>query len=107
MKKISIWEDTAIAGPSFRQFSGNIEADVVVIGGGITGLTAAMLLSDAGKKVILLEAKKIGLGTTGNSTGNLYATVDEHLSVIRKKWGAETMKGVVASRTYAMNLIET
>jgi glycine/D-amino acid oxidase-like deaminating enzyme/nitrite reductase/ring-hydroxylating ferredoxin subunit len=106
-KTISIWEATAKPGKTFPSLKGNKDADVVIIGGGITGLTAAMLLSEAGKKVILLEAHQIGLGTTGNSTGNLYVTVDEHLSVIKKKWGADVMKAIVKSRTSALDLIES
>jgi glycine/D-amino acid oxidase-like deaminating enzyme/nitrite reductase/ring-hydroxylating ferredoxin subunit len=106
MKTISIWEDTANSAMDFKTFTGNSEADAVIIGGGITGLTSALLLSDMGMKVILLEARKVGMGTTGNSTGNLYVTVDEHLSTIRKKWNADVMKAVVTSRSEALNLIE-
>ena len=105
MKKISIWEDTAQT-TSFKQFHGDAECEVVIIGGGITGLTAALLLSNLGKKVILLEAKRVGLGTTGNSTGNLYVTIDEHLSHLKKKWGEEVMKKIVASRKSALELID-
>jgi len=105
-KTISIWEGTAKQGGTFSSLTGHKEADVVIIGGGITGLTSAMLLSEAGKKVIVLEALQIGLGTTGNSTGNLYITVDEYLSVIKKKWGTEVMKAVAHSRKEAINLIE-
>lgn len=106
MKTKSIWEGTAPKPATFMALKGDVTADVVIIGGGITGLTAALLLSDAGKKVVLLEAMRIGLGTTGNSTGNLYVTVDEHLSGIKKKWNAEVMKAVVQSRTAAIDLIE-
>ncbi|HEX2393964.1 MAG TPA: FAD-dependent oxidoreductase [Bacteroidales bacterium] len=106
MKTTSIWEGTAKKGVTYPSLQGVKEADVVIIGGGITGMTAAMLLSDAGKKVILLEALEIGLGTTGNSTGNLYVTVDEHLSGIKKKWDSDVMKAVVSSRSSALNLIE-
>jgi glycine/D-amino acid oxidase-like deaminating enzyme/nitrite reductase/ring-hydroxylating ferredoxin subunit len=102
----SIWEDTAGSIEEFPSFSGDQKTDIAIVGGGITGLTAAMLLSDAGKEVVLLEARKIGLGTTGNSTGNLYATIDEHLSHIRKKWNDDVMKKVVRSREAALNLIE-
>ncbi|MDF2435877.1 MAG: dependent oxidoreductase family protein [Bacteroidota bacterium] len=105
-KSLSIWESTAANDIFFPELQGNREADVVVIGGGITGLTAALQLSDAGKTVIVLEAHRIGLGTTGNSTGNLYCTVDEHLSVIKKKWGADVMKTVVNSRFRAIDMIE-
>lgn len=106
MKTISIWQHTAKPTVTYPTLQGEKDADVVIIGGGISGLTAAMLLSDAGKKVIVLEAQKIGMGTTGNSTGNLYVTVDQHLSGIKKKWNADTMKSVVNSRTGALNLIE-
>ncbi|MGZ5028273.1 MAG: FAD-dependent oxidoreductase [Methylobacter sp.] len=106
-KNVSIWEGTAKEGRLFSSLAGHKEADVVIIGGGITGLTAAMLLSEAGKKVIVLEALRIGLGTTGNSTGNLYVTVDDYLSGIKKKWGSDVMKAVVMSRAEAINRIET
>ena len=105
MKTRSIWEGTAAELPGYPVLNGDHQCDVVIIGGGITGLTAALLLSNAGKDVILLEARKIGLGTTGNSTGNLYSTVDEHLSSIRKEWSADVMKAVVQSRAAALDLI--
>jgi glycine/D-amino acid oxidase-like deaminating enzyme/nitrite reductase/ring-hydroxylating ferredoxin subunit len=106
MKTISIWEGTVKNDHTYPSLQEHREADVVIIGGGITGLTAALLLSDAGKKVVVLEALRIGLGTTGNSTGNLYVTVDEHLSGIRKKWNSDVMKAVVNSRSAALDLIE-
>jgi glycine/D-amino acid oxidase-like deaminating enzyme/nitrite reductase/ring-hydroxylating ferredoxin subunit len=106
MKTTSIWENTAGSERLYPELTSHITADVVIIGGGITGLTAALLLADGGKKVVLLEALRIGLGTTGNSTGNLYSTVDEHLSVIRRKWNSDVMKSVVESRRTAIDLIE-
>jgi glycine/D-amino acid oxidase-like deaminating enzyme/nitrite reductase/ring-hydroxylating ferredoxin subunit len=106
METKSIWEGTSGEQKMYPIFEGQAEADVVVIGGGITGLTAAMLLSEAGKKVILLEALRIGLGTTGNSTGNLYITVDESLHSIKKKWNKDIVKAVLQSRGLAIDLIE-
>lgn len=103
----SIWEGTTEYAKHFPVLEGVEETEIAIVGGGITGLTAAMLLSDAGKKVTLLEAKKIGLGTTGNSTGNLYATVDAHVSSLREKWSSDVMKAVVDSRKAAMDLIES
>jgi glycine/D-amino acid oxidase-like deaminating enzyme/nitrite reductase/ring-hydroxylating ferredoxin subunit len=47
------------------------EADIVVVGAGITGLVSALLLSRAGKKVVVLEARRIGDVTTGHTTGKV------------------------------------
>jgi glycine/D-amino acid oxidase-like deaminating enzyme/nitrite reductase/ring-hydroxylating ferredoxin subunit len=102
----SIWEDTADKTGTFPALEGDQTAEIVIVGGGITGLTAALLLSNAGKNVILLEALEVGLGTTGNSTGNLYANVDENLSHIKSKWNTDVMKAVASSRAAAVNFIE-
>src|SRR5690606_25976898 len=75
-------------------------------GGGITGISAAAMLTAKGKKAVVLEAHSIGKGSTGYSTGNLYATVGERLSTIDSKHGEETMMQVVDSRTFAINFIE-
>ena len=105
MDTISFWEGTAreAAFPSLTQ---DEEADVVIIGGGITGITAAHLLSRAGKRVVVLEALRVGLGTTGYSTGNLYATVDNGLYRVRDKWDQETAAAVAKSRGETIDRIE-
>lgn len=48
-----------------------IEADVVVVGAGIAGLTVASLLAEDGSTVVVLEANRVGRGTTGNTTGKI------------------------------------
>ncbi|HEX8334357.1 MAG TPA: FAD-dependent oxidoreductase [Segetibacter sp.] len=102
----SIWKEKAES-TSFAPLRNNIHVDVAIVGGGITGLTAAYLLSKAGKKVAVLEARKIGEGATGYSTGNLYSTIGgEGLHTVKSKFDEERMKEVVESRTTAINLIE-
>ena len=56
------------AGP---ELSGELDADVCVIGGGFTGLNTAINLADAGYKVVLLEANRIGWGASGRNGGQL------------------------------------
>ncbi|MCZ4498491.1 MAG: FAD-dependent oxidoreductase [Marmoricola sp.] len=56
------------------------QVDVVVIGGGITGLVTALLLSRAGKSVALLEARRFGDVTTGRTTGKVSALQGTKLS---------------------------
>ena len=105
MENRSIWEATSPS-VSFGALDGDRSVDTVIIGGGITGLTAAMLLVAAGQRVALLEARAVGSGTTGNSTGNLYATVGASLAGLCGKWGTETMDAVVRSRASAVDLVE-
>lgn len=49
----------------------DIETDSVIIGAGITGLSAAYLLKQAGQKVVVLEKGSVGSGTTGRTTGKV------------------------------------
>lgn len=100
----SLWQ--GLSQPqNFPALEGDITADVAIVGGGITGVTAAALLSRAGRKVALIEADRIGNSATGGSTGNLYATVDEHLFRLKEKWNLDTVKAVVESRRAGIDLI--
>ncbi|HET9576643.1 MAG TPA: FAD-dependent oxidoreductase [Usitatibacter sp.] len=101
----SIWQATSKPA-ALPLFGGEAEVDVVVIGGGITGITTAMLLAEAGRSVIVLEARQVGTGTTGRSTGNLYAVVGNGLATIAQKWGDDRMKEVVRSRASAVDFVE-
>jgi len=50
--------------------------DVLVVGGGITGLTAALFLQQGGKKVVIAEAHTIGFGTTGGTSAHINTFAD-------------------------------
>jgi glycine/D-amino acid oxidase-like deaminating enzyme/nitrite reductase/ring-hydroxylating ferredoxin subunit len=102
----SIWKLTAQEAKKFPPLSTPVSTDIAIVGGGISGLTCAYILGKAGRKVIVLEAHNIGVGTTGHSTGNLYGIVDQHLSKLKSKWGFETAKEVVSSRLAAVDFIE-
>ena len=54
-----LWERTAPAAPVTPPLSGRVDADVVIVGGGYTGISAALHLAEAGTRVILLEATEI------------------------------------------------
>ncbi|HJV86020.1 MAG TPA: FAD-dependent oxidoreductase [Noviherbaspirillum sp.] len=101
----TIWQAGADS-IGFSALDSAIEVDVAIVGGGITGITTAALLAQAGRRVAVLEAAQVGSGTTGHSTGNLYAPVDGFLHKLASKWGEETMLGVAESRRDAVNLIE-
>jgi glycine/D-amino acid oxidase-like deaminating enzyme/nitrite reductase/ring-hydroxylating ferredoxin subunit len=105
MDTTSVWRATA-PGPGFAMLQGDLQCDVLVVGGGITGVTCALLLAEQGRKVVLLEAGEIGSGTTGHSTGNLYVTTSEGLSGIASSWGDAVAREVVEVRKAAMDFVE-
>lgn len=55
--------------PTFRRLRGRHEADVAVIGGGLTGCLTTYALAAAGVSTVLLEADRIGAGATGHASG--------------------------------------
>jgi len=104
----SIWmtghaEAGEVAYPALS--AATLDVDVVVVGGGITGVTTALMLAEAGRSVALLEAARIGASNTGRSTGNLYGTLSSGLAKVRAKWGDEVLREVVAMRSAAVDRI--
>lgn len=67
----SWYADTATAFDPLPQLRGRVEADVCVIGGGYTGLSAALHLAERGYSVVLLEAQRIGFGASGRNGGQV------------------------------------
>ena len=64
-----LWERTAPAAPATPVLANIVKADVLVIGAGFTGLSAALHLAEAGTRVVVLEAEQIGFGGSGRNVG--------------------------------------
>ncbi|SFJ84810.1 NAD(P)/FAD-dependent oxidoreductase [Bradyrhizobium sp. cf659] len=64
-----LWELTAPPAPETSGLNGSIRVDAAVVGGGYTGLSAALHLAEAGANVALLEAVEIGFGGAGRNVG--------------------------------------
>ena len=62
---------TAHACPPFPPLRGEVGADVCVVGGGYTGLSAALHLAERGYDVVLLEAARVGWGASGRNGGQV------------------------------------
>ncbi|HEX7633705.1 MAG TPA: FAD-dependent oxidoreductase [Noviherbaspirillum sp.] len=101
----SIWNHTADEF-TFAPLAADLDVEVAIIGGGMTGITVAAMLERTGYRVAVLEAARIGYGTTGHATGNLYAPVGQYLHKLAEKWGWDVAGQVVRSRRMAIDLIE-
>ncbi|TVS01397.1 MAG: FAD-binding oxidoreductase [Rhodobacteraceae bacterium] len=64
-----LWAETAPPAPPTEALSGEVSAQVAVVGGGYTGLSAALHLAQAGVSVALVEAAEIGGGGSGRNVG--------------------------------------
>ncbi len=58
--------------PSRPRLSGDLTADVCIIGGGFTGLSAALHLAQAGAKTVLLEAERVSFAASGRNGGQIH-----------------------------------
>jgi glycine/D-amino acid oxidase-like deaminating enzyme/nitrite reductase/ring-hydroxylating ferredoxin subunit len=98
------WDDVKL--PRYATLNEDIQCDVLVIGGGITGLTAAYLLSREGQSVCLLERDSLGHGDTGCTTAHLTYVTDQRLSELVKHFGKAQAALVWQGGAAAINLIE-
>jgi glycine/D-amino acid oxidase-like deaminating enzyme len=101
----SLWQNNV---PGYDASENEPEAevyDVIIVGGGITGLTTALLLQEAGKKCIVAEAQTLGFGTTSGTTGHLNTLLDLTYDKIQKNFGAENARLVLKSTIEAIALV--
>lgn len=102
----SIWQDhTAVyaTGPAgTRDYF-----DVIIIGGGITGISTAYALQQAGKKCLVLEAHNLCFGTTGGTTAHLNTLLDTPYTTISKNFGEDGARKVAGAVSEAISFIST
>lgn len=102
----SYWRATTSADDrTYPQLQQNVQADVAIIGAGITGLTAALRLKEMGKRVVVLEGEQVGAGTTGATTGHLDATTDYSLARLIVDVGATAAATITTATREAIDHI--
>ena len=72
---------------TYEEFRGHLEVDVAIVGGGITGAILAWRLADAGVRVAVLEAARVGRGSTAASTALLMQEPDNDFVDLAKRYG--------------------
>ena len=101
----SYWIDS-VHSNVFEKLEKDIKTDVLVIGGGIAGLTTAYCLAMASKKVILIEDGLIGSGESGRTTAHLTNALDDRYYTLEKLFGEEKSRLAAESHSAAIDWIE-
>ncbi|MFA9556373.1 FAD-dependent oxidoreductase [Evansella sp. AB-rgal1] len=93
--------------PAFDKLMENREFDVVIVGGGITGITTGYLLSQEGVKVAILEASRIMNGTTGHTTAKITAQHNIIYDELIEHFGEDFAKQYYESNMNALGFIRS
>ncbi|MEO5684872.1 MAG: FAD-dependent oxidoreductase [Chitinophagaceae bacterium] len=102
----SLWQQGVQPYTTLHTAIENQSYDVIVVGGGITGLSTALLLQEAGKKCLVLEAKNLCFGTTGGTTAHLNTLLDTPYTEIEKKFSKETSREMATAAAAALDLVK-
>ena len=100
----SIWQDTTPA-TTYSPLEQDTEVDVCVIGGGITGITAAVLLREAGETVAVVEHDRVGSGVTGYTTGKVTSLHGLTYDQVRSRFGPDGAGVYAAANQAGLELI--
>ena len=105
-ESLSLWIDTTPS-TNYPALSGDVDADVAIVGAGITGITAAWLLSKAGQSVVLVDKGRIAMSETGHTTAHIVATTDADYREMIKVHGEEGARTDTEAIRSAVELIRS
>ncbi|MBC8530309.1 FAD-dependent oxidoreductase [Gehongia tenuis] len=100
----SLWLDEEL--PVYPKLEENTVCDVLIVGGGLAGLTAAYLLAREGKKCVLLESHRLLRGASGHTTAKVTAQHDLIYDKLIGRFGFETAKAYAHANLNAVKSIE-
>lgn len=100
----SLWQDKMPDYISKTQSIGDKIFDVLIVGGGVTGIITALQLQKAGVQCVVAEAHNLCFGTTGGTTAHLNTFFDTTYSDIQSKFGEDSAQLVVKATNQALGL---
>ena len=103
---IPFWYSSNVQPLNFEKLNQNLEIDILVVGGGIAGITTAYCLAKEGRSVILVEDGLIGSGETGRTTAHLVTALDDRYYHLEKVFGEEKTKLIAESHMMAIDFVE-
>ncbi len=103
-KTPSLWLDTQPSA-TYPAMTADVSVDVAIIGAGITGLTLATLLKEAGQTVAVIEMASVGSGVTGRTTAHITEIVDGRYQTLISNFGEEGARLIADSSRSAIDSI--
>ncbi len=104
-RTVSVWMETADV-PRGGKLEADAEADVVVVGAGIAGMTTAYLLAREGKRVVVLDDGPVAGGETCRTTAHIVNALDDRYYVLEKNFGERGARLAAESHTAAIDRVE-
>ena len=89
MSLTSLWRATAPSAPDLPALEESTKTDVLIIGGGFQGLSAALHLAEAGADVLCLEAEAPGQGASGRNGGQVIPGLKDDPDLLDRLWGPQ------------------
>lgn len=103
----SLWQESLpVYAPRITRISNHF-FDVIIVGGGITGITTACLLQQAGFRCLVIEAEKLCYGTTGGTTAHINSLLDTTYAEVSRDFGTEQSKLLLHATHAARDLIRS
>ncbi len=106
-----LWETSAPPAPQTVALQGDVRADVCIVGGGYTGISAALHLAQKGIKAVVLEAKTIGFGGAGRNVGlvnaGMWVMPDELPNVLGEVYGARLLHMLGDAPALVFDIVKT
>lgn len=90
----SYYAATANPQPARPPLQGAVVADICIVGAGYTGLSAGLHLAEAGFRVVVLEAAKVGWGASGRNGGQIVHSYSRDMDVIEAHYGEATARAL-------------
>jgi gamma-glutamylputrescine oxidase len=103
----SLYAATAQGGHLRPPLAGEIRADVVIVGAGFTGLSAACHLARAGRKVVVLEANRISWGASGRNGGQLHSGQRQDVETMEAWYGKDQARALFALAEEGKRLVKS
>lgn len=96
--------------PPRQALAGDISADICIVGGGFTGLSAAIACAEAGLDVVLLEADQVGFGASGRNGGQMIPGFnmagDDLVKLVGEETGRQLYRLAISARERVHSRIE-